>query len=84
MNAFFVRDNLAGPIVESLGEARAWAPRHRDSRDLRGDLDFVRGLGRCELVAGMPVVDIRSRRLVAMRAGAAVQRLVPEGFLAGR
>lgn len=67
VNAFFVRDDLAGPIVESLGEARAWAPRHRDSRDQRGELDFVRGLGRYELVADMPVVDIPSGQLVAMR-----------------
>jgi hypothetical protein len=67
VNAFFVRDDLAGPIVESLREARAWPPRHRDSRDLRGELDFVRGLGRYDLVADMPVVDIPSGRLVAVR-----------------
>ena len=67
MNAFFGRDDQAGPIVESLGVARAWAPRHRDSRDLWGELDFVRGPGRSELVADMPVVDIPSGQLVAMR-----------------
>jgi len=73
-----VRDDLAGPIAESLGEARAWAPRHRDSRDLRGELDFVRGLGRYELVADMPVVDISSGRLVAMRG---LEPLYSDGFL---
>jgi hypothetical protein len=78
VNAFFVRDDLAGPIAESLGEARAWAPRHRDSRDLRGELDFVRGLGRYELVADMPVVDISSGRLVAMRG---LEPLYSDGFL---
>jgi hypothetical protein len=78
VNAFFVRDDLAGPIVESLGEVRAWAPRHRDSRDLRGELDFVRGLGRYELVADMPVVDISSGRLVAMRE---LEPLYSDAFL---
>ena len=78
VNAFFVRDDLAGPIVESLGEARAWAPRHRDSRDQRGELDFVRGLGRYELVADMPVVDIPSGQLVAMRE---LEPLYSDAFL---
>jgi hypothetical protein len=78
VNAFFVRDDLAGPIVESLGEARAWAPRHRDSRDRRGELDFVRGLGRYELVADMPVVDIPSGQLVAMRE---LEPLYSDAFL---
>jgi hypothetical protein len=78
VNAFFVRDDLAGPIVEPLREARAWAPRHRDSRDLRGELDFVRGFGRYELVADMPVVDISSGRLVAMRE---LEPLYSDAFL---
>ena len=78
VNAFFVRDDLAGAVVESLREARAWPPRHRDSRDLRGELDFVRGLGRYELVADMPVVDIPSGRLVAMRE---LEPLYSDAFL---
>jgi hypothetical protein len=78
VNAFFVRNDLAGPIVEPLQEARAWAPRHRDSRDLRGELDFVRGFGRYELVADMPVVDISSGRLVAMRE---LEPLYSDAFL---
>ena len=78
VNAFFVRDDLAGPIVESLGEARAWAPRHRDSRNQRSELDFVRGLGRYELVADMPVVDIPSGQLVAMRE---LEPLYSDAFL---
>jgi hypothetical protein len=67
VNAFFVREDLAGPVLDSLTEIRAWAPRHRDSRDMHGELDFVRGMARYELVADLPVVDLSSNRLVALR-----------------
>ena len=67
VNAFFVRDDLAGPVLDSLMEVRAWAPRHRDSRDISGRLDFVRGVARRDLVADMPVVDLTGDRLVALR-----------------
>lgn len=66
INAFFVRDDLAGPVLDSLAEVRAWAPRHRDSRDIDGRLDFVRGIGRRDLVADMPVVDLANNRLVPL------------------
>jgi hypothetical protein len=66
VNAFFIRNDSAGPVVGSLKEIRAWAPRHRDSRNTRGELDFVRGLGRYDLVADMPVVDLMTGRLVAL------------------
>jgi hypothetical protein len=67
VNAFFVREDLAGPALDSLAEIRAWAPRHRDSRDIRGQLNFARGTSRYDLVADMPVVDLSSNRLVALR-----------------
>jgi hypothetical protein len=67
VNAFFVREDLAGPALDSLAEIRAWAPRHRDSRDIHGRLNFARGTSRYDLVADMPVVDLASNRLVALR-----------------
>ena len=67
VNAFFVRNDLAGPVLDCLGEARAWAPRHRDSRNLDGQLDFVRGESRRDLVADLPVVDLATGKLVPLR-----------------
>lgn len=67
VNAFFVREDLAGPAVSSVREIRAWAPRHRDSRNIHGQLDFARGISRYELVADLPVVDLSTDRLVALR-----------------
>ena len=66
VNAFFVRDDLAGEVIDKLGEIRAWPPRHRDSRGLDGELNFTRGLARAELIMDMPVVDLTTGRLVAL------------------
>ena len=66
VNGFFVRNDMAGPVLGSLAEVRAWAPRHRDSRSIEGHLDFVRGRARQNLVANLPVVDLASGRLVPL------------------
>ncbi len=66
VNAFFVRNDMAGTVLASLSEVRAWAPRHRDSRSIDGHLDFVRGTARQTLVADLPVVDLASGRLVPL------------------
>jgi hypothetical protein len=66
VNAFFVRDDLATRVQDSLVAIRAWPPRHRDSRNVHGQLDFVRGKARYDLVADLPVVDLSSNRLVAL------------------
>jgi hypothetical protein len=66
VNAFFVRDDLAPPVMTALGEVRIWPPRHR-ARAVDGGVDFfTRGLARFDLVAGMPVVDLDSNKLVAL------------------
>lgn len=79
VNAFFVRNDLAEPILNSIADIRAWAPRHRNSRNQNGQLDFLRGLARYELIADMPVVDLRAEKLVALRD---VQPLYSDAFLA--
>lgn len=66
INAFFVRNDLAEAVLDSVADIRAWPPRHRDSRNTGGNLDFVRGLARRDLLADMPVVDLASGRLVPL------------------
>jgi hypothetical protein len=78
VNSFFVRDDLAPPILAAMDEARSWAPRHRDSRNRDGKLDFTRGLARYELVAEMPVVDLDTGALVPLHS---LRPLYSENFL---
>jgi hypothetical protein len=78
VNAFFVRDDLAPPILAAIEDIRSWAPRHRDSRDHYGKLDFTRGLARYDLVADMPVVDLDANVLVPLHS---LLPLYSEAFL---
>ncbi|MGQ0532410.1 MAG: hypothetical protein ACT4OF_06935 [Caulobacteraceae bacterium] len=67
VNAFFLRKNLAPQVLPAIECVKTWAARHRDSRTAAGELDFVRGLGRYNLIADMPVVDLESGRTVPIR-----------------
>jgi hypothetical protein len=78
VNAFFVRDDLAPPVLAAIEEVRSWAPRHRDSRNPDGKLDFTRGLARFDLIAEMPVVDVETNALVPLRS---LLPLYSEAFL---
>jgi hypothetical protein len=67
VNAFFVRDELAAPVLALLGETRAFPSRHRDSRDKQGDLTFAAGAERYELIRELPVVDIATGDTLLLR-----------------
>ena len=58
VNAFFVRDDLAEPVLSSIAEVKAWPARHRDSRDPHGTLTFTRGAARADLVKTLPVRNL--------------------------
>jgi len=78
VNAFFVRNDLAAPIIESIANICIWPIRHRDSRNKDGELDFTRGLARYELVADLPVIDLKSGKTVSLRE---IQPLYSDQFL---
>ena len=50
INAFFVRKDLAEPVLALLGEGRAFPSRHRDSRDQEGHLSYTGGIARFDLI----------------------------------
>jgi hypothetical protein len=68
VNAFFLRKDLAPQVVPAIERVKTWPARHRDSRNAAGELDFVRGLGRYELIADMPVVDLETGNVVPIRS----------------
>lgn len=80
VNAFFVRDDLAAPVLARLDERRIWPPRHRDSRDENGVLSFARGTARGDLIADLPVVDLTTGKVVPIQALGA---LYSDSFLTG-
>jgi hypothetical protein len=66
VNAFFVRDDLAPPLLERIGEVKAWPPRHRDSRDAEGRLTFTRGQAKAKLIEDMPVQRIGDGKVIRL------------------
>jgi hypothetical protein len=67
VNAFFVRNDLAKPVLDSISEIRAWPQRHRDSRDTAGRQDFARGQDKLLLIRDMPAVDLDTGKVVPIR-----------------
>ena len=68
VNAFFVRDDLAEPILKRIGEIRAYAGRHRDSRDRNGSLTFMSPERSADLARDLPVVNTASGATVPLES----------------
>lgn len=58
MNAFFERNELLHHVGPLLEETRAYPLRHRDSHNRDGQLSFVAGLERFNLIKDIPVIDV--------------------------
>jgi hypothetical protein len=58
INAFFVRNDLAAPVLAKLETARAFPSRHRDSRNAQGGLNFTGGLARLDLISHLEVENV--------------------------
>lgn len=58
INAFFVRRDLLGAIEPLLDERRAYPSRVRDSRNAAGDLSFVGGVERANLIKHLPFIRL--------------------------
>jgi hypothetical protein len=66
VNAFFVREDLAAPVLASIGSVKSWPARHRDSRAPDGALTFTRGTAKAELIRKLPVIDVATGRTHAI------------------
>ena len=62
INAFFVRNDLAGPVLHRLGAVKAYPSRHRDSRDENANLSFTSGIDRFTLIKDQTVLDVKTGR----------------------
>tara|TARA_R110000824_G_scaffold118960_14_gene272116 strand:+ start:240668 stop:241648 length:981 start_codon:yes stop_codon:yes gene_type:complete len=67
INAFFVRDDLAAPVLSKLKNVVAHPPRHRDSRGADGRLTYAGGMARVELIADLPVVNVVTQEQKPLR-----------------
>ena len=65
-NAFFVRDDLAQPIIDSLSSVTAFPSSVRESRDAEGRLTFVSGVERAQIIEHLPFVDVKTDQRVTL------------------
>ena len=61
-NAFYVRNDLLNDKVEVLSVEAAYSPsNYRDSRDEGGNLTFVTGDKRMDVIKGLPVFEVEKQ-----------------------
>ena len=60
VNSFFVRSDVAPTVIDLIWHFVAFPARHRDSRNEMGQLTFVSGTRRAELIAGCIVQNIQT------------------------
>jgi hypothetical protein len=80
INAFFVKNDLAAPLLQLIEAPKAFPSRHRDSRDQQGRLSFTAGLARLALIRDMLVVDVESGRSLPLSD---IERPYSETWLRG-
>ncbi len=56
INSFFVRGDLFEAVGDKIQDRRAFPSRHRESLDETGNLAYVRGTKRADLIKHLPVV----------------------------
>lgn len=78
-NAFFVRSDLAAPVLERIQTVTAQPSLGRDSRNAEGQLTYARGLERLDLIKDQPVVNVETGEVQALRA---FERLYSDDWLA--
>lgn len=67
VNAFFARNDCAGPFARLASNAAFVASKFRESRDAAGANTFLSGGARVDAIADMPVYDVRSGRTLRIR-----------------
>ena len=78
MNAFFVKRELAAPVLDKLAETKAYPSRYRESRNESGKLTFIGGVERLSVIGDMPVVDVATGATLTLGS---VDRLYSEAWL---
>jgi len=66
-NAFFVRNDLLNAQVEVLRTGEAFSPsKFRDSRDQKGNLTYLSGDARLELIKGLHVLNVETNLIESL------------------
>lgn len=67
VNAFFVRDDLASMVLKKICSISAYPSSFREARGTSGELLFVSGKKRSEMIFDLPLVDTVMNKNVTLR-----------------
>ena len=67
VNAFFVRNDLAGKILPLIDKVTTYPSLHRDSRNNNNELTFLSGALRLEQISHLPVIDVTTGKDMCLR-----------------
>lgn len=67
VNAFFVRDDIAAEIKKCIRDVSAYPSKFREARALSGELLFLDGIKRSELICGCPLINVATRESTTIR-----------------
>lgn len=65
-NAFFVRDDYAGGVLEAIDNVKIYPSCFRSARDKEGGLTLVSGPMRAATISHLPVFDIERKETMAL------------------
>ncbi|ADL55304.1 hypothetical protein [Gallionella capsiferriformans] len=65
-NAFFVRDDYAGVVLEAIDNVKIYSSCFRSARDQDGNLTLVSGSMRAESIGHLPVFNIERKETMAL------------------
>jgi hypothetical protein len=61
VNAFFIRNDLAHFVTESIDEVASYPSKFREARDSKGDLNFTQGEDRVGIIRKLPLFDVLNK-----------------------
>lgn len=61
-NAFFIRNDHAARVLDSVDEVVSFPSRFRESRNVEGHLTFVAGIERQKIIQDLPLIDLETNR----------------------
>jgi hypothetical protein len=62
-NAFFIRNDRAVEVLKSINNVQAFSSKFRESRNVSGQLTFLNGSQRLEMISHLPIYDFSTQSI---------------------
>jgi len=66
VNAFFIRNNYAKRVLKKIRNIKSFPSRFRESRDNKGEKNFVRGFDRINIIKNKKILDLNNKKILPL------------------